>query len=70
MTVGEITRELNLTPLTKGDPDAPVLGGCCCDLLSWVMAHGVHQGAWITVQIGFKLSDHSGEHSRGGGCSE
>ena len=50
MTVGEITRELNLTPLTKGDPDAPVLGGCCCDLLSWVMAQGVHQGAWITVQ--------------------
>ena len=24
--------------------------GCCCDLLSWVMAHGKKDAVWITVQ--------------------
>ena len=27
-----------------------VTDGCCCDLLSWVMAHGKQGMAWITVQ--------------------
>jgi hypothetical protein len=27
-----------------------VVDGYCCDLLSWVMAHGKRNGAWITVQ--------------------
>lgn len=28
-----------------------VEGAYCCDLLSWVMAHGSKNDAWITVQI-------------------
>jgi hypothetical protein len=30
--------------------DKDVADGYCCDLLSWVMAHGKRAGAWITVQ--------------------
>ncbi|MDL2224765.1 AraC family transcriptional regulator [Eubacteriales bacterium OttesenSCG-928-M02] len=50
MRVWEIVKELELDVLVEGDQDAQVMGGCCCDLLSWVMAHGVHNGIWITVQ--------------------
>lgn len=28
----------------------PVTAGCCCDLLSWVMAAGDVGMAWVTVQ--------------------
>ncbi|MDL2220751.1 AraC family transcriptional regulator [Eubacteriales bacterium OttesenSCG-928-N14] len=50
MTVAELKEKLNLTQLSVGDDAAQIMGGCVCDLLSWVMAHGVQNGAWITVQ--------------------
>lgn len=31
--------------------DRPIAGVECCDLLSWVMANGKEDEAWITVQI-------------------
>lgn len=34
----------------KGREDRAVSCGYCCDLLSWVMAHGRPGMAWITVQ--------------------
>ncbi|HHU49497.1 MAG TPA: AraC family transcriptional regulator [Clostridiales bacterium] len=47
----ELVKELDLTVLTKGAGlNREVLSGCCCDLLSWVMAHGKKDAVWITVQ--------------------
>lgn len=50
MTVKDLTEKLDLAILAPGDASAEVTGGYCSDLLSWVMAHGVRGGAWITVQ--------------------
>lgn len=50
MTVKQLSQTLELKELIKGDENAEIMGGCVCDLLSWVMAHGVQNGAWITVQ--------------------
>ena len=40
--------------LIAGDAQAaagvPVMGGCACDLLSWVMAKGEDDSLWLTVQ--------------------
>lgn len=33
------------------DLNRPIKGVSCCDLLSWVMANGKEDEAWITVQI-------------------
>lgn len=33
------------------DMDREIAGVECCDLLSWVMANGKENDAWITVQI-------------------
>ena len=51
MTVSEIAELIsaeNMTPDT--DPHKTVACGYVCDLLSWVMAHGRKDMAWITVQ--------------------
>ena len=37
-----------ITP--EADLEKEVLCGYTCDLLSWVMAHGDHGMAWVTVQ--------------------
>lgn len=50
MQVKELVEKLELTVLANGDEAAEVTGGYSSDLLSWVMAHGVRGGAWITVQ--------------------
>ena len=51
MTVRDLIEPLSARVLCGGDfLDAEVAGGYCCDLLSWVMAHGKRGGAWITVQ--------------------
>ena len=51
MTVQEL---MALTQGTNKTPelalDKPVTCGYACDLLSWVMAHGRQDMAWITVQ--------------------
>jgi hypothetical protein len=47
----DIITELNLKVLSVGDNlDIEVTSGCCCDLLSWVMANGKKNDIWITVQ--------------------
>jgi len=51
MTVRELIETLPAKVLTGEDHlDKEVADGYCCDLLSWVMAHGKRNGAWITVQ--------------------
>ncbi len=51
MTTGELLAIIDAQNLTPG---LPLLGevncGYACDLLSWVMAHGMPGTAWVTVQ--------------------
>ena len=47
----ELVRKLDLEIISEGGGlDREVLSGCCCDLLSWVMAHGKKGAIWVTVQ--------------------
>ncbi len=51
MTIRDIVDKLDLKVLAGEDAlDKEVRTGYCCDLLSWVMAHGPQNGVWITVQ--------------------
>ena len=50
MTIGELKELIKARPLTQCDDQRPVTSGCACDLLSWVMAHGCADMAWVTVQ--------------------
>lgn len=46
-----IVEELDLKILSGGPGlEEEVSSGCCCDLLSWVMANGKKNAVWITVQ--------------------
>ncbi len=46
-----IVEELDLKILSRGPGlEEEVSSGCCCDLLSWVMANGKKNAVWITVQ--------------------
>ena len=44
----DLTGAADLTPDT--DKNAEISCGYTCDLLSWVMAHGCADMAWVTVQ--------------------
>ncbi len=51
MIIRDIIKELDLKILAgENELDKEVSSGYCCDLLSWVMAHGPQNGIWITVQ--------------------
>ena len=50
MKISNLINELGFELLTKKDfEDRDVEGLNCCDLLSWVMANGKENDAWITV---------------------
>ncbi len=51
VTVKELMAKLELKQLTAVENmDGAITDGCVCDLLSWVMARGEADMAWITVQ--------------------
>ena len=51
ITVKELQDKLGLKEVTEtNNAEKTVKDGCCCDLLSWVMAKGEEGMAWITVQ--------------------
>mgnify|MGYP000559922461 CR=1 FL=1 len=51
MRIKQIVEELSLVVLTgKELLERDVSNAYCCDLLSWVMAHGTGNDIWITVQ--------------------
>jgi len=51
MKVNQLAELLDAEVLTPAEnPDAEVACGYCCDLLSWVLAHGRKGMAWTTVQ--------------------
>ena len=49
MTVQQLTDALSLAVFHSDDPDRPVTGGYCGDLLSWVMGRAPADGAWLTI---------------------
>lgn len=49
MTIETLTAALTLETVVSGEPDTPVTGGYCGDLLSWVMGRARSGDAWITV---------------------
>ena len=50
MTLTELREALNLSVFCEGaDPQRPVAGGYCGDLLSWVMGRAQADSAWITI---------------------
>lgn len=51
MKVRELMEKLGAQTVTgEVGMDNEIAGGYCCDLLSWVMAHGSAGMAWVTVQ--------------------
>ena len=51
MTIRLLADLIGATPLTgESTLHREVQSGYACDLLSWVMAHGARDMAWITVQ--------------------
>ncbi len=49
MTVQELTDKLELRVWNLAEPERPVAGGYCGDLLSWVMGRAMADGAWLTI---------------------
>ena len=49
MTVQQLIDALSLTVFNLDDPDRPVTGAYCGDLLSWVMGRAPADGAWLTI---------------------
>ena len=50
MNVEQVCKQLELHVLVGEDLSREVTGGYTGDLLSWVMAHGCADMAWVTVQ--------------------
>ena len=56
ITVKELKEKLDLKELTSTDNnDRSISDGFVCDLLSWVMAKGDEDMAWITVQTNLNV---------------
>lgn len=52
MKVRDIVEKLELSVVCgEAFLDKEVSGAYTCDLLSWVMSHGVKNNIWITVQV-------------------
>ena len=49
MTVQGLIDAIPLSIFHLDDPDRPVEGGYCGDLLSWVMGRAPAGGAWLTI---------------------
>ena len=48
-TVQNLIDAIPLTVFHLDDPERPVEGGYCGDLLSWVMGRAPAGGAWLTI---------------------
>lgn len=56
MTVGQLCEAVNGTLLSGGENAARQIGSAMsCDLLSWVMARGEADMAWVTVQTNINV---------------
>ncbi len=50
MTIQQLAQHIQAQILAPGDSQTEVTSGYVCDLLSWVMANGRQDMAWVTVQ--------------------
>lgn len=50
MKLGQLKTLIHADALTACNDEREIGSGCACDLLSWVMAHGCADMAWVTVQ--------------------
>lgn len=50
MKLGQLKTLINAVAVTACNDEREITSGCACDLLSWVMAHGCGDMAWVTVQ--------------------
>lgn len=50
VTLQQLKEAGNFRSITPFDPEREIESGYVCDLLSWVMAKGQENMAWITVQ--------------------
>ncbi len=50
MTIQQLCKLIDGSFLTQRDEEREVASGYTCDLLSWVMAKGSPDAAWITIQ--------------------
>ena len=50
MKLGQLKTLINAVAVTACSDEREITSGCACDLLSWVMAHGCGDMAWVTVQ--------------------
>lgn len=50
MKLGQLKTLINAVAVTACSDEREIISGCACDLLSWVMAHGCGDMAWVTVQ--------------------
>ena len=56
MTVQELAQALELKTFHLAEPDRPVTGGYCGDLLSWVMGSASADGAWKTIMSNMNVA--------------
>ena len=56
MTVQRLIDAFSLTVFNLDDPDRPVTGAYCGDLLSWVMGRAPADGAWLTIMSNINVA--------------
>jgi hypothetical protein len=56
MTLQELTSHLGLTVFHLAEPDRPITGAYCGDLLSWVMANAPTDSAWLTIMSNLNVA--------------
>ena len=56
MTLQELTTNLDLTVFHLAEPERPVTGAYCGDLLTWVMANAPADGAWMTIMSNINVA--------------
>ena len=48
MKLDQLKTLINAVAVTACSDEREITSGCACDLLSWVMAHGCGDMAWVT----------------------
>lgn len=56
MTVQTLADQMDLTVFHLANPQRPVTGGYCGDLLSWVMGRAQAGSAWITIMSNMNVA--------------
>lgn len=56
MTVQTLADTLGLSVFHLPEPDRPVSGGYCGDLLSWVMSRAEEDNAWLTIMSNMNVA--------------